>query len=290
MSLGDDLDDGLDYEVNSSGSEQYEEVAEEQSNDSTSDSENAKRPHSAGEEEEAAKEPQSKRQKKLAKSKVHQKKLEKLEADREQKKQLPKSSSERIAEHLATLIREKNPDLSALELEELYFKKTDFISTERYDKERNLPNILDFVNTFSKSPRAIVLSTSNLRVADVFRGLEGSKNAVKLFSKNKLKEDLARVDQLLKAPSSKDRHSKTKGKKKGDAMVKFFIATPGRMLKIVQETDAFFQGKDKLDIFVDASYLDPKTNTIFTSDDCTALLKVLKEFLGKKSSVKILLF
>ncbi|CAR21470.1 Cms1p [Lachancea thermotolerans CBS 6340] len=290
MPLGDDLDDGLDYQVDSSEGENFGDVVEEQPNHSASDSENAKRPHSAGEEDETAKQPQSKRQKKLAKSKVHQKKLEKLEADREQKKQLPRSSSERIAEHLGTLIREKNPDLSALELEELYFKKTDFISTERYDKERSLHNILDFVNNFSKSPRAIVLSTSNLRVADVFRGLGGSKNAVKLFSKNKLKEDLARVDQLLKAPSSKDRQAKNKGKKKGDAMVKFFTATPGRMLKIVQETDAFFLGKDKLDIFVDASYLDPKMNTIFTSDDCTALLKVLKEFLGKKSSVKILLF
>lgn len=287
MSLGDDLDDGLEYEVQPSESEEEVELENE--------SETVKRSLPEDDSEVVPSQSQSKRQKKLAKSKLHQKKLEKLKYEKEQKKQLPKSSPERITEYLATLIREKNPDLSGLELEELYFKKSDFLSTERYAKDRVLDNLQDFVNSFSKSPRAIVLSTSNIRVADVFRGLGGSKHAVKLFSKNKLKEDVARVDQLLKGFKEKENTSgnnknKNKNKKKENSTIKYFISTPGRMSKIVDETDVLFEGKEKLDIFLDASYLDPKMNTLFTSEDQAALFKVLKEFLTKKSSVKVLLF
>ncbi|SCU79300.1 LAFA_0B02124g1_1 [Lachancea sp. 'fantastica'] len=288
MSLGDDLDDGLDYEVEASDLEDAVEV------DNEIESKPLKRSRTNSEQEEEerpAEKTQSKRQKKLAKSKLHLKKVEKVEHEREQKKLLPKSNAERIVEHLATLIRERNPDLSALELEEQYFKKTDFISTEKYQKDRTLHNFQDFVNTFSKSPRAVVLSASNIRVADVFRSLGGSQNAVKLFSKTKLKDDVARVDFLLKEPSKEDNSGKKKSKdKKKQSKVKYFVSTPGRMSKILDSTDALFDGKDKLDIFLDASYLDPKSNTLFTSEDCTALFKVLKDFLQKKSSVKILLF
>ncbi|SCU97007.1 LANO_0E14950g1_1 [Lachancea nothofagi CBS 11611] len=286
MSLGDDLDDGLEYEVQESDSEAAVEVP-----GSPIESETVKRSRRSSETDDSNKS-QSKRQKKLANSKLHQKKLEKMEHDAEQKKLLPRSSSERISEYLATLIREKNPDLSALELEEQYFKKTNFISTERYEKERNLDNLQDFVNTFSKSPRAVVLSASNIRVADVFRSLGGSQTAVKLFSKTKLKDDVARVDQLLKGSDSKDgKTGKSKAKdKKKEKEVKYYISTPARMAKITEATDSFFEGKEKLDIFLDASYLDPKTNTLFTSEDCAALFKVLRDFLNKKSSVKILLF
>ncbi|SCU82694.1 LAME_0C02454g1_1 [Lachancea meyersii CBS 8951] len=287
MPLGDDLDDGLDYEVQVSDSEN----AVEFENELETESQKRSRTNSdVG--ETGSDRPQSKRQKKLAKSKLHQKKVEKVEHEKEQKKQLPKSSPERIVEYFATLVRERNPNLSALELEEQYFKKTDFISTERYEKDRELDNFQDFVNSFSKSPRAVVLSASNIRVADVFRSLGGSQNAVKLFSKTKLKDDVARVDLLLKGSSGEETTSNKKAKKdkKKQSSIKYFVSTPARMSKILESTDVLFEGKEKLDIFLDASYLDPKTNTLFTSEDCTALFKVLRDFLQNKSSVKILLF
>lgn len=109
-----------------------------------------------------------------------------MEYEKEQKKKLPKSSTDQIVEYLATVIREKNPNLSALELDEIYFKKTDFISTSKFEKERTLDNLQEFINNFSKSPKAIILSASNIRVADVYRNVNGTENAVKLFSKNKL--------------------------------------------------------------------------------------------------------
>lgn len=297
MSNGDDLDDGLLYEVDTDfNSALVQSPQEEEQEQQALGQETLAGKRQLEENTESDQKstndskPLSKRQKKLASSKLHQKKLEKMEYEKQQKKNVPTMSSESIAEYLATFIRERNPDLSALELDELYFKKSDFISTERYEKERNLDNFQDFINTFSKSPRALVFSVSNIRVADAFRSLGGSKQAVKLFSKNKLKEDLERVNMLLGGIEKEAKGAKNKKNKKQQKAIKYFVATPARMSKIIESTDLFFQGKDKLDIFLDASYLDPKTNSVLTSEDGMVLCKVLKEFLKKKSSVKILLF
>lgn len=299
MSNGDDLDDGLLYEVDTDfnsalvQSPQEEEQEQEQQalgQETLAGKRQLEENTESDQKSTNDSKPLSKRQKKLASSKLHQKKLEKMEYEKQQKKNVPTMSSESIAEYLATFIRERNPDLSALELDELYFKKSDFISTERYEKERNLDNFQDFINTFSKSPRALVFSVSNIRVADAFRSLGGSKQAVKLFSKNKLKEDLERVNMLLGEIEKEAKGAKNKKNKKQQKAIKYFVATPARMSKIIESTDLFFQGKDKLDIFLDASYLDPKTNSVLTSEDGMVLCKVLKEFLKKKSSVKILLF
>lgn len=312
----DDLDDGLDYAVEEDHvvleeAEDGGAVVESVDNHVGSEETDKKRHLEEDKKNDDGEgKTLSKRQKKLAKSSLHQKKLERMEYERSQKKNLPKSSVDQIVEYLATLIREKNPDLSALELDELYFKKQDFLSTERYEKERSLSNFQDFINTFSKAPRAIILSLSNLRVADVYRSVNGHQNAVKLFSKNKFKDDLTRVEDLLGSSSkdakgnnnnnNKNNSNNKKNNKKGKGAaaadkgkpqdIKYFISTPTRLLKLIENTELFFQGKEKLDIFIDASYLDPKNNTIFTADDFAVLCKVLKEFRKKKSSVKILLF
>lgn len=281
--LGDDLDDGLVYDV--------DDGIDDSAVVSLSDEESKKR--TLDEESSEKSEPTpistSKRQKKLQKSNLHQKKLEKIEYDRQQKANIPRSPTDVISEYFATLIREKNPDLSALELDEMYLRKTDFISTEKYEKERTIENFQNFIDSFSKSPRAIILCQSNMRVADVFRNLGGAKNAVKLFSKSKLKDDLSKLDYLLGNSSSNSKGRET-NKKQADKQIKYLISTPNRMSKILQSTDILFQGKEKLDIFLDATYLDPKANTILTGEDNAALQKVLKEFLIKKSSVKVLLF
>lgn len=312
MSYADDLEDGLEYEVDEMTSIDNGISVED---DEHGDTVTSKRPLESEDEEENLQEvgvdveseekPLSKRQKKLAKSKLHLKKMERMEYESAQKKNLSKSNTETIVDYLATLIRDKNPDLSALELDELYFKKQDFLSTERFDKERNLDNFQEFVNTFSKSPRAIIISLSNIRVADVYRSVSGSKSAVKLFSKNKLKDDIARVEMTLgtgpasaKDDSSKkkdDSKKRNKNKQKGNngsssEPVRYFISTPGRLSKIIEGTDLLFKGKEKLDIILDTTYLDPKKNSIFTSDDGMVLCKVLKQFLKNKSSVKILLY
>ena len=284
MSNPDDLDDGLLYDYESDhgehqgpteGSDLEEEFSAETKKRAIEDESDKERPL----EDEGDNKGLSKRQKKLKSSKFHEKKKEQLEYEVGRRKNLPKSSPETIAEYLATLIREKNPDLSALELDELYLKKSDFLSTEKLDKDRCLANFSDFVNEFSRAPRALVLSMSNIRVADVFRSLNGSKSCLKLFSKNKLKDDIASLEQAL---------DKTSNKKFKD--IKYLISTPTRMSKILENTDVLFQGKEKLDIILDASYLDPKKDTLLSSENTIILCKVLKAILEKKSSVKILLY
>lgn len=225
----------------------------------------------------------SKRQKKLMTSKFHERKREQIGHDIDQKKSLPKSSTDIIAEYFAKLICEDNPDLSALELNDLYLKKSEFISTEKFDEDRDLANFPNFMTKFSKAPRCIIFSMSNMRVADVFRTLNGSKSCLKLFAKNKLKDDLASVEQSLKISSKSKPNNKVQ-------QIRYFVATPTRMKKILDSTDVFFEGKDKLDIILDASYLDQKNNTLLRCENSKELYKVLRTILDKKSSVKILLY
>lgn len=290
MSNPDDLDDDLDYS-NVSGSE-LEPIADtytkteklkiqnqdEQPVLQKEDTNSTDKRKRTSDQTDNEGRPLSKRQMKLKNSKLKEKKQEQSRYEVEQKRKIPKSSPDDIIQFFATLIRERNPDLSALELDELYFKKTDFISTANFEQERNVVNFSNFASQFSRSPKAIVISMTNLRVADVFRSLGGSKNGVKLFSKNKLKDDLETVEGIF-----------DKSSKKGDS-IKYFVATPTRLEKLIESTDLFFQGKEKLDILVDASYLDPKDNTLLTCDNSMVLCKVLKTFLNKKSSVKILLY
>ncbi|CCF60140.1 hypothetical protein KAFR_0J00720 [Kazachstania africana CBS 2517] len=278
MSNPDDLDDGLLYDFENeelvaqshSGSDNEEEPQQENEN---------KRPLDEEEEKEEEARPLSKRQKKLQKrSKLHVKKKDQVQYEVNKRKAIPKSTPEEIQEYFTSLIREKNPDLSALELEDLYFKKTDFLSTAKFEEERDLDNLANFMQQNSKAPKAIVFSMSNMRVADVFRKLNTNKDCVKLFAKNKLKDDVKIVEDVFS------------GKSKKLTKMKYFLATPTRMEKILETTEVFFQGKDKLDVILDASYLDPKDNSLIASENTVLLCTVLKTILKKKSSVKILLY
>lgn len=276
MSNPDDLDDGLVYDYQSDA--EHEVVEEPSIDDTDKVEESTSKTKREPEDDDGEEKVLSKRQKKLRKSN-HDKKKELFEYEIERRKNLAKSSPETIVDYFAALIREKNPDLSALELDGLYFKKSDFISTEKFDKDRSLTSFPDFTAQFTKAPRALVLSMSNMRVADVFRSLQGSKNCVKLFSKNKLNDDLATVERAFE----KDTKKKTQN-------IKYFVSTPTRIGKIFESNELFFQGKDKLDVILDASYLDPKKNTLLSSDNTMILCQVLKLLLEKKSSVKILLY
>lgn len=283
MSNPDDLEDGLLYDYQSDTEPNHIEDESSEETDKADKTDKANEVASDGkrrlEDDGNEKKVLSKRQKKLANSSLRDKKKELFEYEIERRKSLARSSPEVIVDYFAALIREKNPNLSALELDDLYFKKSDFISTEKFEKDRTLTNFPDFVSQFTKAPRALILSMSNMRVADLFRSLNGSKNCVKLFSKNKLKDDLATVERVF----VKDAKEKTQS-------IKYFISTPTRISKIFESSDLFFQGKDKLDVILDASYLDPKKNTLLSSENTMILSQALKLLLEKKSSVKILLY
>ncbi|CCH60162.1 hypothetical protein TBLA_0C03600 [Henningerozyma blattae CBS 6284] len=298
MSNPDDLDDGLLYDNdldynNNEDAIDISNIDEPTEASKETDKLSKKRERNDGSESESESELEkkhvdndeskvSKRQKKLKNSKLHQKKQEQLEYDIKQRKDIAKAGGEKIVEFFSTLIRKANPDLSALELGELYFKKEDFLCSAKFEDERNLTNFPKFMDNFSKSPKAIVLSMSNIRVADVTRSLNFGNNSkcIKLFSKNKLKDDISSIEAIL-GEGAKTKRSKN---------VKYFIVTPTRMEKLLENTDLFFKGKDKLDIILDASYLDNKKNSILTSENSAILCKVLKTILKNKSSVKVILY
>ncbi|SSD58623.1 related to Protein CMS1 [Saccharomycodes ludwigii] len=309
---GDDLNDGLEYDFDG------DIVSEQDEQTATASHLDNKRPNEGSDDEDEEEKSQlSKRKKKKQSSKLHEKKLEKLKFDINQRRSLFNKTPQEIVDYLATLIRGKNPNLSAIELDELYFKKSDFLNIS-WDKQadnielHDLTLLPDFVVQYLKAPKVIVFALSNVRVADIYRTLNNPNKfggkAIKLFSKNKLKQDL---DMLTKISSGLNnttidsaKKNNTTNKKNNNKLlqknkeqkniignnIRFLIATPNRMQKIIENTNCLFEGKDKLDILIDSSYLDSKTNSIFTSDDGMVLCKVLKEFLNKKSSVRIVLF
>ena len=285
MSNPDDLDDGMlyDFEVGEEGGIAPEENEIEE--DEHSPSTNAGTKRKMKEQEHTEERPLSKRQKKLAKNpKLREKKREQVEYEISRRKHIPKGSPEEISEYFASIIRERSPDLSALELEELYLKKSSILATTKFETERNLGNYAEFVRNFCKAPRSIIICMSNMRVADVFRSLnKETKDCVKLFSKNKLSMDLETVKrEFEQKPTSADSGKYPK--------IRHFIVTPTRLQKLLDSSEAFFEGKDKLDVILDASYLDAKDNTLITSENTIVLVKALKMLLAKKSSVRVLLY
>ncbi|KAK5780453.1 Cms1p PWA37_002575 [Arxiozyma heterogenica] len=316
MSNPDDLDDGLVYDF--SGQEDNSisdlpsdnEVGNMKESDTKLDTttRSRKRDNEFSENDDRNVEKLSKRQKKLQNSKFREKKKEKIEYEINQKKLIPRSNTDTISEYFIKLIRSKNPNLSALELDNLYLKKNDFISTEPFKDERDLNNLAKFIINYSKAPNVIIFSMSNKRIADVFRQLGGSKTSVKLFAKNKLDQDITTVTNILNnndtnTTDKNQRNGNLKDKKQkknknssptpvssSSTNIKYFIATPTRMEKILASTDVFFQGKDKLDIILDASYLDNKSNSLISFENTMTLCKVLKTIIDNKSSVKILLY
>lgn len=83
------------------------------------------------------------------KEKTKERKRERIENERDEKLSLAKQSPEIIAEKLAVKIREMNPNLSPLELSELYIKKDNIKSTEEFLEDRKLENLADFIKHFN---------------------------------------------------------------------------------------------------------------------------------------------
>ncbi|CCK68948.1 Cms1p KNAG_0B05160 [Huiozyma naganishii CBS 8797] len=232
----------------------------------------------------------SKRQKKLQKKgSLLSKKREQIQYEIAKRKSLASATPEEVSEYFATVIRGKNPDLSALELEGLYLKKNEFLSSAGFTHDRDLDHFQEFMTQFSRAPRALILCMSNMRVADVTRALGGSKTCLKLFAKNKLEDDVARVEEVLLSANTKNNSNKKNKKlKKKNDLLKFLVTTPTRLSKILESTEALFQGKDKLDIILDASFLDAKDQSVLTFENNYIMCQTLRTVLDKKSSVKIL--
>lgn len=291
--VGDDLDDGLEYNVEFSSGEEINPDSELEDDNNASDEESKK----AKTESEA----NNGKKRKAKTSKLQEKKKVKMEMDIAQKKNLSKeSSTDVIADFINNKISQKNPNLSTLELSELYFNKTDFRSTSEFDEEkRSLDNLTKFIigrfknmlpshdkkNKKNKNKKnkkedkshessindkdeaeerkfIAIVSMSALRACDIHRATrEISGSSLKLINKNKLDVDL----KLVKTTRSR-----------------ILCCTPGRLLKVLNSEDLELNKDEIKIIIVDNSYLDQKQQNIWDIKETPEALSILTKEGGSK--------
>lgn len=285
---GDDLEDGLEYYLSDGpegGSEAFDsetEIEQGESKEESVEAESTKVADSTS--ADAAKNPK----KRKANLKLHEKKKLKMSMDIEQKKNLSKeSASEAIADYINDSIRRKNPDLSALELAELYFKKTDFRSTADFAHPRTLENLSKFIldrfanmlpsstpgkKNIKKNKKKqkqevesdqaerkfiAILSMSAIRACDVHRALrEIPGSSLKLINKNKLHVDLKLV---------------------ASTWSRVLCCTPGRLLKVLNDEELTLKSDEIKIVLMDNSYLDQKMQNIWDIKETNETLKHLTD-------------
>lgn len=280
MSGGDDLDDGLAYDVDLSNNEGVDLESDDQvialdlSDDENEAEENPK--------------------KRKKNEKLKEKKKLRMDMDMEYKKNLSKeTSTEAIADFVNDNIRKKNPDLSALELAAQYLKKTDFRSSAEFEEARTLDNFSKFIegrfknmlpsstpgkknknkNKKKKDKKKqeerqeqngdderkfiAILSMSAIRACDVHRALrEIPGSSLKLINKNKLHVDL----KLIKSTWSR-----------------VLCCTPGRLLKVLADGEQPLKMDEIKIVILDNSYLDQKMQNVWDIKETTETLKQLTE-------------
>ncbi|KAG7665477.1 uncharacterized protein J8A68_001165 [[Candida] subhashii] len=279
----DDLDDGLEYDLQYSEPEENFEVIENGS-DAEEISDNQQPQPSLS---------SSKRRKK-DNSGLQEKKKMKMEMDIEAKKNISlEESTEMISEFINSKIRRKNQNLSALELAELYFNKSEIRSTSEYKETRNLDNLAGFItqkfknmlptNKIKKDKKdkkkkpkkeqkeeqpadqdaeerkfIAIVSMSAIRACDIHRATKDiSGSSLKLINKNKLHVDL----KLVKTTRSR-----------------VLCCTPGRLIKVLNSEDSELKPEEIKIIIVDNSYLDTKKQNIWDIQETfEALKKLTKE-------------
>lgn len=166
-----------------------------------------------------------------------------------------------IADYVSQRVRRFEKELSSVELEDRSIPASAFVDTSSWQKERNLIQLPDFIETFSKvkgrganlakppknkgSPHTLVISAAALRAADLTRALrkfQSKEMAVgKLFAKHiKLKESIEYCQ---------------------NTKIGIGVGTPSRIMDLIKE-DAL-----KIDslrrIIIDASHIDQKKRGIF---------------------------
>lgn len=285
---GDELDDGLEYEVDFSDSETVP-VKDElivASNGGEGD---------ASEDETSPKENSKKRTKN---PKLQEKKKIKMDMDIQRKKDLStESSTDVISDYVNDVIRKRNTELSALELSELYLKKTDFRSSAEFDEPRTLDNLSKFINNRfgnmlpsttpgkknsknkkdkknkkgkdsgeqkasngdAKEERKFIaiMSMSAIRACDVHRALrEIPGSSLKLINKNKLHVDLKLVSTTWS---------------------RVLCCTPGRLAKVLAAEELGLSKDEVKIVLVDNSYLDQKLQNIWHIQETIEVLKDLAD-------------
>jgi len=182
------------------------------------------------------------------------------------------------------------------------FSKNDFKDTASYKKEdRKLTKFNDFLQTFinqkDAKTKTIIIAATNIRVADIHRAVQMTEDetnskvlkGIKLFNKNKLKQD---IDTIVNISKSKDEKYK---------LAKNYITTPVRLMTILDTMkgdkkydNLWLKDKSKLDIVVDVQFLINSAKNVSIINDFQTVyqlldvLKTLKQIKG--NSLRIVLY
>lgn len=159
----DDLNDGLDYQVDSDEEVAAFEVQEGETEDEIVPQE-TQSTSGAG-----------KKRKKPATDKLKEKKKIKMEQDIQKKKQLALSDSNELAQFFTQVLLQQNNDATQLD----YFKKSDFVDASKYKEKRNLDNFKDFTDKYNKG-LTIILAINRVRIGDLFKALGPKSKALKV--------------------------------------------------------------------------------------------------------------
>lgn len=256
----DDLDDGLDYS--------FEAVSDDEQNHLPTEDQ-LQEPEIDSDVEVDDNKP--KKRKKGKSEKLSIKKKQKTEEMAMQKTQVSQYSPQLLADFVAGKLRQKNKDLSSLELNDLTIPQNQFVDTTSFDKDRELDNFDSFIRDQFKEDDlkstehyVLVLSMSAIRVCDVTRALRKVPGgSIKLIKKNSVDHD----KKALKT-------------RKGSVVV----STAGRVNRLMKDK-VFDKSKIKA-IVVDSTYLDPKTHNIWDHDDTIPTLRDL----STSSSASIYLY
>ncbi|RLP62054.1 hypothetical protein L150_00748 [Candida albicans Ca529L] len=292
--VADDLDDGLEYDVQLSDNEDAGFVndggEEGISNDETEINDNTTTTTTT-----TATTSSLKRRNSNTNNSLKEKKRLKMEMDIESKKNLSlEENPEIIAEFINNKIRRKNPNLSALELTELYFNKSEIRSTSDFKDTRNLDNLSKYINSRFKNmlPKGVkkdkkknnknnkkgkkgdddsnkdaesenkeerkfiaIVSMSAIRACDIHRATKDLVgSSLKLINKNKLHIDLKLVE------STRSR---------------VLCCTPGRLSKVLNSEESGLSKDEIKIVIIDNSYLDTKKQNIWDIKETFESLKEL---------------
>lgn len=208
-------------------------------------------------------------------AKKNHKKLKKQQQNQmisDEKTALAYMDTSLIADYVAHKVRRKNPDLSGLELNDLYLKQSDFVSTASFHPSDRLDKyysefIMKFNDTMRKAITGrkrgkliIILAMSAIRACDIHRCLKSIPGgSFKLIKKNQVKQD----------------ESYLQGRKSAVA-----VATAGRINALLEK--GILDPKRIQAIVVDSSYLNEKIQNIWDIDDTIPCLHKLVSSSGAK--------
>ncbi|ODV89125.1 hypothetical protein CANCADRAFT_3760 [Tortispora caseinolytica NRRL Y-17796] len=236
---GDDLDDELDYVVDlDHGSEAEADVTDETAAIATvNTSTDAKR----------------KRDKNKKDSKL--KKKLRMEEECDKKRQLALLPSDIIADYLAKRVKQVHKELSTIELNELYIPSSQIVQTSDFiDRElKSLPKFLKKYTSPKGEGSIIILSSSALRVCDVYRAIRSSVSSVKLISKNSLQHDKDLINKV---------HPKV------------LLSTPLRTVKLIDEQ---IISNSIETVVIDSTFLDVKKRHVVDDEHFAESMRQLKD-------------